>query len=402
MDFEHSERARRYADKVSEFIKTRVIPNEKTYHSQLVHSSDHREWKIPKIMEELKAEAKAAGLFNLFMPNEQYGAGLDNRDYAAVAEATGRSFIAPEVFNCNAPDTGNAEVLFQYGTEEQKDLYLRPLLAGEIRSAFAMTEPAVASSDATNMKATAAVVGDEIVLNGRKWWTSGAGDPRCKFLIFMGVTDPTASRHNQHSMVLVPLDAPGVKIVRMVPVFGNLDEPHGHAEIDFENVRLPLGAFILGPGRGFEIAQGRLGPGRIHHCMRAIGAAEVALEKLCRRATTRIAFGKPLANLGGNRDIIANCRMAIEQARLYTLKAAWALDQYGTFGALTDISAIKVVAPNVLQTVVDAAIQIHGGEGIADPELNHLMALARVLRIADGPDEVHRGLVARLELKKYV
>jgi alkylation response protein AidB-like acyl-CoA dehydrogenase len=265
-----------------------------------------------------------------------------------------------------------------------------------------MTEPAVASSDATNMKATAEVVGDEIVLNGQKWWTSGAGDPRCKFLIFMGVTDKTASRHTQHSMVLVPMDSPGVKILRMVPVFGNLDEPHGHAEILFENVRLPLSAFILGPGRGFEVAQGRLGPGRIHHCMRAIGAAEVALERLCRRAVGRVAFGKPLANLGGNRDIIANCRMAIEQARLYTLKAAWALDQYGTFGALTDISAIKVIAPNVLQNVVDAAIQIHGGEGISDPELNRLMALARVLRIADGPDEVHRGLVARLELKKYV
>ncbi|HEX4337830.1 MAG TPA: acyl-CoA dehydrogenase family protein [Polyangiaceae bacterium] len=402
MDFEHSARARQYTDKVIDFVKSRVIPGEKTYYSQLVHTNDFRKWKIPPVMEELKAEAKAAGLWNLFMPNEEYGAGLDNRDYAAVAEATGRSFIAPEVFNCNAPDTGNAEVLFQYGTPEQKDRYLLPLLAGEIRSAFAMTEPAVASSDATNMRATATVVGDEIVLNGRKWWTSGAGDPRCKFLIFMGVTDPNASRHNQHSMVLVPMDATGIEIVRMVPVFGNLDEPHGHAEIDFKDVRLPVSAFILGPGRGFEVAQGRLGPGRIHHCMRAIGAAEVALEKLCRRATTRVAFGKPLANLGGNRDIIANCRMAIEQARLYTLKAAWALDQYGTFGAITDISAIKVVAPNVLQMVVDASIQIHGGEGIADPELNHLMALARVLRIADGPDEVHRGLVARLELKKYV
>jgi alkylation response protein AidB-like acyl-CoA dehydrogenase len=383
-------------------VEKRIIPNEATYYSQLSRSADYRQWRIPPIMEELKAEAKAAGLWNLFMPNKEYGAGLDNRDYAAIAEITGRSFIAPEVFNCNAPDTGNAEVLLQYGSDEQKERWLKPLLAGEIRSAFAMTEPAVASSDATNMKATATVVGDEIVLNGRKWWTSGAGDPRCKFLVFMGVTDPTASRHTQHSMVLVPLDTPGVKIVRMVPVFGNLDEPHGHAEIDFENVRLPTSAFILGPGRGFEIAQGRLGPGRIHHCMRAIGAAEVALEKLCRRAVSRVAFGKPIANLGGNRDIIANCRMEIEQARLYTLKAAWALDQYGTFGALTDISAIKVVAPNVLQKVVDAAIQIHGGEGIANDQLAHLMALARVLRIADGPDEVHRGMVARLELRKYL
>jgi acyl-CoA dehydrogenase len=402
MDFEHSERARLYADKVAEFMQARVIPNEKTYYAQLSRSADYREWKIPKIMEELKAEAKAAGLWNLFLPDKEFGAGLDNRDYAAVAEVTGKSFIAPEVFNCNAPDTGNAEVLVHYGSPEQKEKWLQPLLAGDIRSAFAMTEPAVASSDATNMKATAEVVGDEIVLNGQKWWTSGAGDPRCKFLIFMGVTDKTASRHAQHSMVLVPMDSPGVKILRMVPVFGNLDEPHGHAEILFENVRLPLSAFILGPGRGFEVAQGRLGPGRIHHCMRAIGAAEVALERLCRRAVSRFAFGKPLANLGGNRDIIANCRMAIEQARLFTLKAAWALDRYGTFGALTDISAIKVIAPNVLQDVVDAAIQIHGGEGISDPELNRLMALARVLRIADGPDEVHRGLVAKLELKKYV
>jgi len=402
MDFEHSARAKDYADKVAEFVERRIIPNEETYYAELSHSDDYRQWRIPRIMEELKAEAKAAGLWNLFLPHEEYGAGLDNRDYAAVAEITGRSFLAPEVFNCNAPDTGNAEVLAQYGSDEQKKRWLEPLLAGEIRSGFAMTEPAVASSDATNMKATATVVGDEVVLNGRKWWTSGAGDPRCKFLIFMGVTDPAASRHSQHSMVLVPMDAPGIEIVRMVPVFGNLDEPHGHAEIDFENVRLPLSAFILGPGRGFEIAQGRLGPGRIHHCMRAIGAAEVALEKLCRRAVSRVAFGKPLANLGGNRDVIANCRMAIEQARLYTLKAAWALDRYGTFGALTDVSAIKVVVPNVLQKVVDAAIQIHGGEGIADPKLAHLMALARVLRIADGPDEVHRGMVARLELKKYV
>jgi len=252
------------------------------------------------------------------------------------------------------------------------------------------------------MQATCAVEGDQIVLNGTKWWTSGAGDPRCKFLIYMGVTDPTAGRHQRHSMVLVPMDAPGVRIVRMLPVFGHLGEPHGHAEIAFENVRLPVSAFIAGAGRGFEVAQGRLGPGRIHHCMRAIGAAERALERMCRRAVSRVAFGKPLANLGANRDIIANCRMAIEQARLLTLKAAWALDKHGTFGALTEISAIKVIAPNVLQMVVDAAIQMHGGEGIADTELNMLMAMARVLRIADGPDEVHRGVVARLEVKKYV
>jgi acyl-CoA dehydrogenase len=402
MDFEHSDRAKGYIERVERFLRERIVPSEKAYFEGLVHSADFRQWRIPPVMEELKAEAKKAGLWNLFLPESEYGAGLDNRDYAPLAEIMGRSFIAPEVFNCNAPDTGNAEVLVRYATEDQKKRWLQPLLAGEIRSGFAMTEPEVASSDATNMQATCEVRGDEVVVNGHKWWTSGAGDPRCKFLIFMGVTDPKAERHSRHSMVLVPLDAPGVKIVRMVPVFGQLDEPHGHAEILFSEVRLPKESFIAGPGRGFEIAQGRLGPGRIHHCMRAIGAAERALERLCRRATSRVAFGKPIANLGGNRDIIANCRMAIEQARLLTLKAAWSLDRFGIMGAITEVSAIKVIAPNVLQMVVDAAIQIHGGEGVSDPELGHLMAMARVLRLADGPDEVHRGLVARFELKKYV
>jgi acyl-CoA dehydrogenase len=401
MDFEHSERARHLIQSLERFMRERVLPNEQTYLDQLVRTDDWTQWRIPPIMEELKAEAKEAGLWNLFLPDETHGAGLDNRDYAPLAEVMGRSFIAPEVFNCNAPDTGNAEVLVRYGSDEQKERWLEPLLAGTIRSAFAMTEPAVASSDATNMQATCAVEGDEVVINGQKWWTSGAGDPRCAFMIFMGVTDPQADRHQRHSMVLVPMDAPGVKVLRMLPVFGHLDEPHGHAEILFEDVRVPKSHFIAGPGRGFEVAQGRLGPGRIHHCMRAIGAAERALERMCRRAVDRVAFGKPLANLGGNRDIIANCRMAIDQARLLTLKAAWALDVHGTFGALTDISAIKVIAPNVLQMVVDAAIQVHGGEGVADPELARLMGMARCLRIADGPDEVHRGLVARLELKKY-
>ena len=383
------------------FVRERVVPNEQTYFDQLVGTNDWREWKIPPILEELKAEAKELGLWNLFLPDEKYGAGLDNRDYAPVAEITGRSFLAPEVFNCSAPDTGNAEVLVKYGSDEQKERWLEPLLAGEIRSCFAMTEPAVASSDATNMQATCEVVGDEVVLNGQKWWTSGAGDPRCAFFIYMGVTDASAGRHERHSMVLVPADAPGVKILRMLPVFGHLDEPHGHAEVLFENVRLPVSSIIAGPGRGFEIAQGRLGPGRIHHCMRAVGASERALERLCQRAVNRVAFGKPLSNLGGNRDIIANSRMAIDQARLLTMKAAWALDTLGTFGALVDISAIKVIAPNVLQSVVDAAIQIHGGEGMSDPELTRLLAMARALRLADGPDEVHRGMVARLELKKY-
>ena len=401
MDFEHSERATNVMAQAERFVRERIVPNEQTYFDQLVGTDDWREWKIPPILEELKAEAKALGLWNLFLPDEKYGAGLDNRDYAPVAEITGRSFLAPEVFNCSAPDTGNAEVLVKYGSDEQKKRWLEPLLAGEIRSGFAMTEPAVASSDATNMQATCEVVGDEVVLNGQKWWTSGAGDPRCGFYIFMGVTDPNAGRHERHSMVLVPTDAPGVKTLRMLPVFGHLDEPHGHAEVLFENVHLPVSSIIAGPGRGFEIAQGRLGPGRIHHCMRAIGAAERALERLCQRAVLRVAFGKPLSNLGGNRDIIANSRMAIDQARLLTMKAAWALDTLGTFGALVDISAIKVIAPNVLQSVTDAAIQIHGGEGMADAELTRLLAMARALRIADGPDEVHRGMVARLELKKY-
>ncbi len=401
MDFEHSERARLVMAQVERFVNERVVPSHKTYLDQLVGTDDWTKWKIPPVLEELKAEAKGLGLWNLFLPDEKYGAGLDNRDYAPIAEITGRSFLAPEVFNCSAPDTGNAEVLVQYGSKEQKERWLEPLLAGEIRSGFAMTEPAVASSDATNMQATCEVVGDEVVLNGQKWWTSGAGDPRCGFFIFMGVTDPTADRHHRHSMVLVPADAPGLKILRMVPVLGKLDEPHGHGELLFDDVRLPASAIIAGPGRGFEIAQGRLGPGRIHHCMRAVGAAERALQRLCERAVHRVAFGKPLANLGGNRDIIANSRMAIDQARLLTLKAAWALDTKGTFGALTDISAIKVVAPNVLQKVADAAMQIHGGEGMSDPELTWLYAMGRALRLADGPDEVHRGLVARLELGKY-
>jgi acyl-CoA dehydrogenase len=401
MDFEHSDRAKQYIGLVERFVREKVVPNEQGYVDQLARTEDWRKWRVPPIVEDLKREAKAIGLWNLFLPESEYGAGLDNRDYAPLAEIMGRSFLAPEVFNCNAPDTGNAEVLVRYGSAEQKEKWLRPLLEGTTRSGFAMTEPAVASSDATNMKATCEIDGDEIVINGQKWWTSGAGDPRCAFLIFMGVTDPSAERHLRHSMVIVPIDAPGLKILRMLPVYGHVDEPHGHAEILFEDVRVPKSHFIAGPGRGFEIAQGRLGPGRIHHCMRAIGAAERALERLCERALGRVAFGKPLANLGGNRDVIANARMAIDQARLLTLKAAWALDKHGTLGALTDVSAIKVVAPNVLQWIVDAAIQIHGGEGMADPELTRLAVMARALRIADGPDEVHRGLVARLELSKY-
>jgi hypothetical protein len=401
MDFDHSERAQHLIGQMERFMREEVLPNEQTYFDQLVRSDDFRKWRIPPVIEELKAKARAAGLWNLFMPGTEFGAGLDNRDYAPLAEITGRCHIAPEVFNCAAPDTGNMEVLVRYGTAEQKERWLRPLLAGEIRSGFCMTEPAVASSDATNMKATCALEGDEIVLNGQKWWTSGAGDPRCKILIFMGVMNPDAGPHQRHSMVLVPLDTPGVKILRMLPVFTSLDEPHGHAEILFDEVRVPKANLLLGPGRGFEIAQGRLGPGRIHHCMRLIGASERALQLLCERGMGRIAFGKPLVDLGSNRDVIANARMAIDQARLLTLKAAWALDKHGTFGALNEISAIKVIAPKMLQEIVDAAIQIHGGEGVADPELSRLMGMARSLRLADGPDEVHRRQIAKLELSKY-
>jgi len=388
-------------DQVERFVRERVLPGESAYLEQLTGSPDWTRWRIPPIVEALKKEARELGLWNLFLPDAQLGAGLDNRSYAAVAEVTGRSFLAPEVFNCSAPDTGNAEVLVKYGSPEQRERWLAPLLAGEIRSGFAMTEPGVASSDATNIRATCRVEGEEVVLNGLKWWTSGAGDPRCAFLIFMGVTDPEAERHQRHSMVLVPMDAPGLRVVRMLPVLGHLDEPHGHGEVAFDDVRVPLSNVVAGPGRGFEIAQGRLGPGRIHHCMRAIGAAERALERLCERAVDRVAFGRPLADLGANRDVVADCRMAIDQARLLTLKAAWALDTLGTRGALVDISAIKVVAPNVLQQVTDAAIQIHGGEGVADPELTRLLGMARALRIADGPDAVHRAMVARLELSKY-
>jgi alkylation response protein AidB-like acyl-CoA dehydrogenase len=338
----------------------------------------------------------------MFLPDDELGAGLSVLEYAPIAEATGRSFIAPEVFNCSAPDTGNMEVLWRYGSAEQKKRWLTPLLAGEIRSVFCMTEPGVASSDATNMQATAVVEGDQVVLNGRKWWSSGIGDPRCKVAIFMARTPASdQDRHHQHSMVLVPLDTPGIRVKRMLQVFGQYDEPHGHGEVEFHDVRLPASSFIAGPGRGFEIAQGRLGPGRIHHCMRSIGAAERALELMIDRGMSRTAFGKPLLSLGGNRERVADARIAIDQARLLTLYAAWKMDGVGALAALTEISAIKVVAPNVLQKVVDDAIQIHGGGGVSnDFPLAGLFAAARALRLADGPDEVHKGVIARIELAK--
>ena len=378
------------------------MPAEPAYAAQLQNRPDWRNWKQPAVMETLKAKARAAGLWNLFLPDGKYGAGLSNVEYAPLAEITGRSSIAPEVFNCNAPDTGNMEVLVKYGSEAQKERWLKPLLAGKIRSAFCMTEPDVASSDATNIQARAQIEGDHVVLNGVKWWSSGIGHPHCRIVIFMGITDPSASKYQRHSMVLVPLDTSGVKIERMVPVFGSYDPPFGHGEVSFTNVRVPLDRIIAGPGRGFEIAQGRLGPGRIHHCMRTLGAAERALELLCRRSLQRVAFGKPLAELGANADVIANARIRLEQARLLTLKAAWMLDEVGTKGARSEISQIKVAVPNVALEIIDQAIQMHGGAGVsADFPLTEMFAAIRTLRIADGPDEVHRALIAKLELRKY-
>jgi acyl-CoA dehydrogenase len=402
MDFAYSPRCQDYLARLRQFMKEEVIPAEKTWFEAL-HKAP---WEQPAVMEELKAKAKAAGLWNLFLPEEGWwGPGLSSLDYAPLAEEMGHHLFCAEVFNCNAPDTGNAEVLVKYGSPEQQEQWLKPLLNGEIRSAFCMTEPDVASSDATNMEATAIVDGDEIVLNGRKWWSSGIGHPNCKFVIFMGLTDtsPDASRHARHSMVLVPLNTPGLKIERMLPVYGKLDEPFGHGEVTFTNVRVPLKNFIAGPGRGFEVAQGRLGPGRIHHCMRAIGAAEKALELMCKRAISRVAFGKPLALLGGNGDVIANARMSIEQARLLTLKAAWMMDEVGNKAAMSEISQIKVVAPTMALQIIDDAIQMHGGMGVSDDlPLTDLFSYCRSLRLADGPDEVHRRLIAKLELKPYM
>lgn len=401
MDFSISARGQDYLERVKRFMTDEIVPVEAQYHRELA-ALDNR-WVVLPIILELKAKAREQGLWNLFFPDDTYGCGLLNSDYALIAEETGRSFIAPEIFNCNAPDTGNMEVLIHYGSAQQKAEWLPRLLSGEVRSAFCMTEPDVASSDATTMAATATVDGDEVVLNGRKWWSTGVGHPDCKVAIFMGVTDTDAAKHRRHSMVLVPMDAPGVSIERMLPVFGAFDEPYGHGVVAFDNVRLPVSAFIAGPGRGFEVAQGRLGPGRVHHCMRAIGAAERALELLIKRALSREAFGRPLAKLGGNVDKIANARMAIEQARLLTLKCAWALDTKGVAGALQEVSMIKALVPQMLQTIVDDAIQIHGGAGVSDDDfpLTALFAYARVLRLADGPDEVHRAMVARLELRKY-
>ena len=402
MDFSVSAKAQGYIHRLSAFMQEHVLPAEPEYYAQLQNLPDWRHWKQPAVMEALKAKARTVGLWNLFLPDKEYGAGLTNVEYAPLAEITGRSFIAPEVFNCNAPDTGNMEVLVKYGSPAQKLRWLKPLLAGEIRSAFCMTEPDVASSDATNMQATALIERDQIVLNGRKWWSSGIGHPHCRLLIFMGLTDRSAAKYERHSMVLVPLESSGVKIERMLPVFGSYDAPFGHGEVSFTNVRVPLDNIIAGPGRGFEVAQGRLGPGRIHHCMRTLGAAERALELLCRRSLHRVAFGKPLAELGANADVIADARIRLEQARLLTLKAAWMLDEVGTKGARSEISQIKVAVPTIALEIIDQAIQMHGGAGVTDDfPLAEMFAAIRTLRIADGPDEVHRALVAKLELRKY-
>ncbi|MGK5530993.1 acyl-CoA dehydrogenase family protein [Streptomyces sp. URMC 129] len=400
MDFAHSARGREYLTSVGGFIETEILPREREYFTELSRQTDR--WQVPPLIGELKAKARAAGLWNLFLPDERYGPGLTMTEYAPLAELMGRSPMAPEIFNCNAPDTGNAEVLHLYGSDEQRARWLEPLLAGEIRSAFCMTEPAVASSDATNMQATAVLDGDDVVINGRKWWSTGVGHPDCEFVIFMGLTDPGAHRHHRHSMVLVPMDTPGVRVERMLPVFGHYDEPYGHGEVTFTDVRLPRDAIIAGPGRGFEIAQGRLGPGRIHHCMRLIGLAERALELACRRAAERTAFGKPLANLGGNRERIAKARIAINQARLHVLHTAWLLETSGPLGALSELSQVKASVPTMACEVVDMAIQLHGGAGLSDDfPLAAGLATARALRLADGPDEVHLGVVARMELAAH-
>ncbi|MGN5457324.1 MAG: acyl-CoA dehydrogenase [Candidatus Kurthia intestinigallinarum] len=401
MEFMYSEKVQALQARVTQFMEEFIYPNETLYEEQLAAQKD-RFKVIPPIKLELMQRAKEAGLWNLFLPDSTYGAGLTNLEYAPLCEIMGRSALAPEVFNCNAPDTGNMELLERYGTEQQKKQWLEPLLEGTIRSCFSMTEPDVASSDATNVEASIVRDGDEYVINGRKWWSSGAGDPRCTISIVMGKTNPDAPRHEQQSMILVPMDTPGLKIERMLPVFGYDDAPHGHAEITYTNVRVPVSNVIWEEGKGFAIAQGRLGPGRIHHCMRLIGAAERALEEMCKRVEARVAFGKPLAAQGIVQTWIAESRMEIEQARLLTLKAAYMMDTVGNKAAKQEIAMIKAVAPQMALNVIDRAIQAFGAKGVSDDTpLAFLWVQARTLRFADGPDEVHKAQIAKLELRKY-
>jgi acyl-CoA dehydrogenase len=399
MDFEYTDKVKQLQGRVSAFMDEHIYPNEEKMYAQIAEGN---RWDAPPLMESLKEKARSAGLWNLWQPKD-HGGSLTNLEYAPLCEIMGRSPFAPEAFNCSAPDTGNMEVLLRYGTEAQKEKWLAPLLAGKIRSCFAMTEPAVASSDATNIEARIVRDADAYVINGRKWWSSGAPDPRCKIFIFMGKTDPdNPDRYKQQSMILVPADAPGVTIEKILPVFGFDDAPHGHAQVRFENVRVPANNMLLGEGRGFEIAQGRLGPGRIHHCMRLIGLAERALEKMCRRTKSRVAFGKPVSEQTVTQERIAESRIMIEQARLLTLKAAWMMDKVGNKVAKAEIAMIKVAAPNMACRVIDWAIQAHGGGGVTDDfRLSHAYANARLLRLADGPDEVHRNQIAKIELKKH-
>ena len=398
MNFDHTTKVNDLRARLLAFMDENIYPNESAYEA---HCTGSDRWRPVPIIEELKPKARAAGLWNLFLPQSDCGAGLTNLEYAPLCEIMGRSPMAAEVFNCSAPDTGNMEVLERYGTPDIKEKWLKPLLAGEIRSIFAMTEPQVASSDATNIAASIVRDGDHYIVNGRKWWSSGAGDPRCKVAIFMGKNDPSAPKHKQQSMIVIPLDTPGVTIRRMLSVFGYDHAPHGHGEVTFENVRIPAANLLLGEGRGFEIAQGRLGPGRIHHCMRLIGVAERALEAMCQRVHSRVAFGKTIAEQGTIRADIAQSRMEIEQARLLVLKAAYMMDTVGNKVARSEIAMIKVIAPNVALRVLDRAIQAHGGAGVSqDFHLAAAWANSRTLRLADGPDEVHMEAIAKFELAK--
>jgi acyl-CoA dehydrogenase len=403
MDFSHSEKVRDLQERITQFMENHVYPAEAPYHHELEENRRAgNPWQVTKVLEDLKKKARAADLWNLFLPHSEHGAGLTNLEYAPLCEIMGRSHIAPEAFNCSAPDTGNMEVLARYATKAQQQRWLVPLLAGEIRSAFAMTEPRVASSDATNIESSIVRDGDSYVINGRKWWTSGAGDPRCEILIFMGKTNPEAGRHSQQSMILVPMKTPGVKVLRTLTVFGYDHAPHGHAEVDFVNVRVPAENLLLGEGRGFEIAQGRLGPGRIHHCMRTIGVAERALELMCKRAQSRVAFGKKLSEQGVSLERIAEARIMIDQTRWLVLNAAYMMDTVGNRAAKAEIAMIKVAAPTMTLKVLDWAIQMHGGGGVSDDfPLAALWAGARTLRLADGPDEVHREQIGKLELSRY-